>query len=211
MFTTPWISVSVTMSPFATCVISWPSTASTSLRLMPRSRPVLTATSASFAPRARGEGVRLRRVEDADFRHADALLLRQRPNRADQPLLVAVGGLLDDPDAHGSLGHPLRHGQRYQRAAEAEQRRHHEQAFVAAAVGGQPAIEPRDARHDRQHRDDRQVRGQEQEYSLHDSETLDAYKMVVCAREFKPPLQPSVSPDYFTRSGPRRPPDPPPR
>ena len=58
MFTTPWISVSVTMSPLATCVISWPSTASTSLRLMLCRRPELTATSAASrrAPVAKAFG-----------------------------------------------------------------------------------------------------------------------------------------------------------
>ena len=45
VFTTPWISVSVTMSPFATWLTSWPSTASTSLRFMRCRSPVLTATS----------------------------------------------------------------------------------------------------------------------------------------------------------------------
>ena len=48
VLTTPWISVSVTMSPFATCAISWPSTASTSSLFIDCSRPVETATSAEF-------------------------------------------------------------------------------------------------------------------------------------------------------------------
>ena len=48
VLSTPWISVSVTMSPLATCDISWPSTASTSSRLMDCISPVETATSASF-------------------------------------------------------------------------------------------------------------------------------------------------------------------
>ena len=34
------------MSPFLMCETSWPSTASTSLRFIPRRRPVETATSA---------------------------------------------------------------------------------------------------------------------------------------------------------------------
>ena len=48
VLTTPWISVSVTMSPLATCAISCPSTASTSSWLIDCSRPVDTATSAEF-------------------------------------------------------------------------------------------------------------------------------------------------------------------
>src|ERR1700722_9201200 len=46
VLTTPWISVSVTMSPLATCVNSWPRTASISVRFIDASSPVLTATSA---------------------------------------------------------------------------------------------------------------------------------------------------------------------
>ena len=45
VFTTPWISVIVTMSPLATWPISCPSTASTSSRFIDCSRPVETATS----------------------------------------------------------------------------------------------------------------------------------------------------------------------
>ena len=58
VFTTPWISVSVTMSPLATCVISCPSTASTSLRFMLCRSPELTATSAASrrAPVAKAFG-----------------------------------------------------------------------------------------------------------------------------------------------------------
>ena len=48
VLTTPWISVSVTMSPFATCEISWPRTASTSSLVIVSSKPVDTATSAEF-------------------------------------------------------------------------------------------------------------------------------------------------------------------
>ncbi len=46
VFTTPCISAIVIMSPFATWLISWASTASASFCDMPLSRPVLTATSA---------------------------------------------------------------------------------------------------------------------------------------------------------------------
>ena len=48
----------VTMSPLATCATSWPMTASTSSRVMPRNRPVETATSAEFlnAPVAKALG-----------------------------------------------------------------------------------------------------------------------------------------------------------
>ena len=46
VFTTPCSSVSVTMSPFATWLTSWPSTASTSRSDSRENSPVLTATSA---------------------------------------------------------------------------------------------------------------------------------------------------------------------
>src|SRR5712692_5846802 len=58
VLSTPWMSVRVTMSPLETWVISWPSTASTSSRLIDSSRPVETATSAEFlkAPVAKAFG-----------------------------------------------------------------------------------------------------------------------------------------------------------
>ncbi len=58
VLTTPWISDSVTMSPLATCVTSWPSTASISSRDIALSNPVETATSAEFlnAPVAKALG-----------------------------------------------------------------------------------------------------------------------------------------------------------
>ena len=45
VFSTPWMSAMVTMSPLATWLTSWPSTASASSRLIARSNPVETATS----------------------------------------------------------------------------------------------------------------------------------------------------------------------
>src|SRR5450759_3976174 len=48
VLTTPWISVSVTISPLVTCEISWPSTASTSSLFIDCSSPLETATSAEF-------------------------------------------------------------------------------------------------------------------------------------------------------------------
>ena len=58
VLTTPCTSVRVTMSPLATCVISWPSTASTSWRFMRCSSPLLTATRAALrlAPVAKAFG-----------------------------------------------------------------------------------------------------------------------------------------------------------
>jgi len=44
VFITPWISVSVTMSPLATWATSWPITASTSSRVIDCTKPVDTAT-----------------------------------------------------------------------------------------------------------------------------------------------------------------------
>src|SRR6266850_385100 len=58
VLSTPWMRVRVTMSPLETWVISWPSTASTSSRLIDSSKPVETATSAEFlnAPVAKAFG-----------------------------------------------------------------------------------------------------------------------------------------------------------
>src|SRR6266513_4707413 len=58
VLSTPWMSVRVTMSPLETWVISWPSTASTSSRLIDSSNPVETATRAEFlnAPVAKAFG-----------------------------------------------------------------------------------------------------------------------------------------------------------
>ncbi len=47
-FTTPCTRVIVTMSPFATCVISWARTPSISCLFMERKRPLDTATRLRF-------------------------------------------------------------------------------------------------------------------------------------------------------------------
>src|SRR6266480_6700 len=58
VLSTPCMRVRVTMSPLETWVISWPSTASTSSRLIDSSKPVETATRAEFlkAPVAKAFG-----------------------------------------------------------------------------------------------------------------------------------------------------------
>src|SRR6266516_1843110 len=58
VLSTPCMRVRVTMSPLETLVISWPSTASTSSRLIDSSKPVETATRAEFlkAPVAKAFG-----------------------------------------------------------------------------------------------------------------------------------------------------------
>ncbi len=58
VLTTPWIRVSVTMSPLATWLTSWPSTASASSVVICCNRPVLIATSAALrlAPVAKAFG-----------------------------------------------------------------------------------------------------------------------------------------------------------
>ena len=72
VFTTPWISVSVTMSPLATCA-----------DFVAQHRFDFVATHAAqqagadgdqrvIAAGAGGEGVGIGRIEDADFGHADA-------------------------------------------------------------------------------------------------------------------------------------------
>ena len=55
------------------------------------SSPVLTATSAELLVGAGGECIRIRRIEDANFGHADPGLLRMRAHRGHEPLFGFVG------------------------------------------------------------------------------------------------------------------------
>ena len=79
------------------------------------------------AARAGGERVRLRRIEDADLRHADAGGLRLALHGVDEPALGGVGRLRDDPHAHHALGRPLGHRERDERAGEADDGREDQQ------------------------------------------------------------------------------------
>ena len=94
--TTPWISVSVTMSPLAMCATSCASTASASSRVIPcRSKPVDTATSALLrvAPVWRScvlaclRGLRL-------LWHGNARLSGQAGHRVEQPVPALFAGCL---------------------------------------------------------------------------------------------------------------------
>jgi hypothetical protein len=64
--------------------------------------------------------------------------------------------LRDDVRAGGALGDPLRHQQRDERAAETEQRRHHQQAGIGRGIDAEHRHDDADQR---QHG---QVGGQEQ-------------------------------------------------
>jgi hypothetical protein len=120
-------------------------------------------------PRAGGERVGLRRIEDADFRHADAGELGLLANGVDQPALGGVRRLGDDLHAHHSLGRPLGHCERDEGAGEAHHRgKHQQRAEVQVhALRVEDALEPDQAEDDPQQHDDGQVGGEEQRDSLH--------------------------------------------
>jgi len=102
-----------------------------------------------------GEGVDFGGVVDRDFRHADAGSLRLPLHGREQPLLGLVARFVDDMCTGGALGDPLGDQQRDDRAAETEQRRHHQQAAELIGV---------DAEHRHHHADQRQhgeIGGQE--------------------------------------------------
>ena len=105
---------------------------------------------------AGGEGVDLGRVVDGDLGHADAGRLRLPLHGGDQPLFGLVARLRDHLRAGGALGDPLRHQQRDERAAEAEERRHHQQAGIGRRVDAEHRHDDADQR---QHG---QVGGEEQ-------------------------------------------------
>jgi hypothetical protein len=117
--------------------------------------------------RARGEGVRIRRIEDADFRHADAGRLGLRAHRVHEPLLGLGARLGDDLNAHGHLGRPLRNEQRDECAAEAEHGREDEQGAEVESLLGEVAVESENRDHDGQHHHDGDVGGDEQGDAFH--------------------------------------------
>ena len=94
VFTTPWIRVSVTMSPLAMWLISWPITASASFSLHAAEQAGADGDHARLSlPCAGGESVGVGRVEDRDLRHPDAGGLRVVAHALDEPLLGVVSRL----------------------------------------------------------------------------------------------------------------------
>ena len=134
---------------------------------MLRSRPGADRDQRGVLVGARGEGIRVGRFEDADFRHADAGGLRLLLHRVHEPALGVVRGLRDDLHAHGALGHPLRDEQRDERAAEAEDRGEDQQAAQVHALSREGAIEAEHLNDQGQHRHDGDVRGNEQKNAFH--------------------------------------------
>ncbi len=114
-----------------------------------------------------GEGVRLRRLEDADFGHADACGRRVPAHGFHQPRLGGARRLLDDPDAHGALGHPLRDGEGDEGTAEAEQGGEHEQPLEAAAAHGEVAVETQNLGDDGQDDENCEVGREKQQDAFH--------------------------------------------
>jgi hypothetical protein len=98
------------------------------------------------AAHAGGERIRVRGIKDAHFRHIDAGLAGLAPDGVNQPLLGAIGRLLDQLHAHGALCHELRHRQRDKRATKTDHGRHHQQGLQIQVdtVLGQDAL---DAKH----------------------------------------------------------------
>ena len=84
----------------------------------------------------RREGVRLRRVVDRNFGHANAGLLRLALHRTHQPGLGRIGRLLDDFRARRPLGCGLANEQRNEGAGEANDRREDQEAGQANVGAG---------------------------------------------------------------------------
>src|SRR5579862_5113965 len=95
------------------------------------------------AARAGGGRVMLGRLENADLRHADSHRTGVMLHDRQQPLLGGIGGAVDDAYAHRHLRHGLRHGERDERATEANERCEHQQPAETAAVHGEPGVESR--------------------------------------------------------------------
>ena len=114
-----------------------------------------------------GERVRLGRIEDADFGHADAGLAGLDLHGLEQPRLHRVARLVDDAHAHHAFGAPLGHQQRDDRAAETEHRGEHQQTVGAAALRGDVLVEAEQPHGDRQHEHHGEVGDEEQQDAFH--------------------------------------------
>ena len=118
---------------------------------------------------ARGEGVGVRGVEDADLRHLDAGGLGLARHGGHQPLLEGRGGAVDDLDAHGALGHALGHQEGDDRAGEADQRRpdQHRRQIQIDAVSLQEALETQQLENQADDQEDGDVSREKEKDAFH--------------------------------------------
>ncbi len=116
------------------------------------------------APCAGGKGVHVRRRVDRDLGRLDAGLSSLAFDDAEQPRLDFIARLSDHLRTRRALGHPFRHRQRDERAAEADHERQHQQRLVVDASTRlvEYAVDAQQPEHDAEHQDDGQVGGQEQ-------------------------------------------------
>src|SRR6266581_4820948 len=165
VLTTPWIRVSVTMSPLATWLISWPSTASISSRFMDSSRPVETATSAEFlkAPVAKALGAPSKTATSGMPMFA---LSARRRTVATSHCSCAPSGC-----SIARAGRPFRHGlgnqQREDRAGEADDQRESEQHLEVESVFRQEPVYSERAQDDREPHHHREVGRDKEEDAFH--------------------------------------------
>ena len=157
------------MSPFATWLISWPSTASTSSRRIERKQARAHGDQRRVAARAGGEGVGRLGFEDGDLGHPDARGLRLVGDGLHQPGFRLVRGLADHVRPGRALGHPLRQQQRDEAAAHAEDRGVDQQGAMIEAhpLVVENAIHAEQPQHDAQNQQNRDVGRQEEEDALH--------------------------------------------
>ena len=136
---------------------------------MPRSSPVLTATSAALrrAPVAKAF------ISSASKMPTSGMPMRacsgQARHRPHQPGLGVRLRLADHAHPHHALGGPLRQRQRDQRAAEAEHRREHQQAAEAALSQAHAEHLLDDEKHQAEQGQHGQIGDDEQENALHEA------------------------------------------
>ena len=100
---------------------------------------------------ARGEGVHLGRVVEADLRHRQVGLLRELADLVVEPVEVGVAGVaVDELDAERPLGDLARHQERHDRRAHAPDQAEHDQPALVAREVQQPQL-AQHGHHDRHH------------------------------------------------------------
>ena len=125
---------------------------------------VLTATSELSRRAPVAKAFRSGESQIATSGRADAGLIGETVRRLHDPALGVVAGLFDDLSARRPLGDGLRHGERDERTAEADDERDDEQPHVSRGVETEGA--GRDAQHDAEQGHDRQVGADQEKYAL---------------------------------------------
>ena len=98
----------------------------------------------------RGKGIGFA-IKDANLGHADSGFVGKLTHGLDDPGLVNILWLLDDPNARGPLGHGLADQQRNEGAAKAHDQREAQQRAQVEAIGGEKVVDAKQACHNAQH------------------------------------------------------------